>query len=133
LSSIIQKIVASLINGGFIFLITLPIGLANKFSTGWKFSFIIIFYIYEALCGFIKGKRDIGMIIESTHWEQEPSLVRYLFYNIFYSLSFGSMLFYFKYPFDLLIINLIVLQLPSYLIFKKTFHGLLTNMVTIKL
>ncbi|HPQ79900.1 MAG TPA: hypothetical protein PLG47_05570, partial [Candidatus Dojkabacteria bacterium] len=53
-------------------------------------------------------------------------------YAILYTLSYTTVVFYILFPFDLLIINLLFLQLPFVILKRTTLHGYLSgNMCTI--
>ena len=72
------------------------------------------------------------MRIINAEWEDEYSLKRKLLYSFLYTLSFSTFLIWIWFPFDLLILNLLLLQLPFVLITGRTVHGYFAGMVGVK-
>ena len=74
------------------------------------------------------------MILVKTYYDHERTIAQKLLYACLYTLSFSTLIFYIWFPFDLLLINLVVIQLPFILKFGNTFHGFLSgNVKTIKM
>lgn len=67
------------------------------------------------------------MIIIKTKYERDKSFLELLIYVIFYTISFASILFYIWIPFDLLLVNLVIIQLPIILVKETTFHGFIAG------
>jgi hypothetical protein len=129
----IEKLNSSFINSVIAFTLSVPFYLVWGISINWKISVISIFFLYEIFFIFAKNKkRDVGMIILNHYWIYEPSNSRYIFYNLLYTLSFASLIFYIWVPLDLFFINILCIQLPMVLTKKTTLHGYLTQLSTIK-
>jgi hypothetical protein len=73
------------------------------------------------------------MIILKARWKGDNSYWNFLLFISLYTLSFSTLLFYIVFPFDLFLINMILLQIPTIILKKTTFHGFLSgNMIGIK-
>lgn len=131
-TSILQKLFASIINVGLILIVSSFLIFLIGFNIKWKIVTIILFLIYELVFLFTKSKRDVGMMIIGSSWQILPSNAQYVLYNLLYTLSFSTLLFHIKFLGDLLLINLLFIQLPFVIFTKTTFHGYLANMKTIK-
>lgn len=127
-----EKIASSGVNILIAGLFFLPILLVSRDILFLKWSLVAIFFLYEMICFLSPGRRDVGMIAIGSSWKRNPSFGRYLIYNLLYSLSFSTILIYWIFPFDLLIANLLLLQLPSVIITGTTLHGFLSGMETVK-
>ena len=53
-----------------------------------------------------------------------------LLYDIFYTASFSTIFFSILFPFDVLLLNILFIQLPMVLLTKTTLHGYLAGNVT---
>lgn len=132
-TSIIQKLLASVVNALFVIAISLPFYFYFGLDFRYKFSVVIIFFFYEQLPMFTKNKRDLGMLVVDSHWKVPFSTTQYFIYNIFYTLSFSTLMFYIWFPFDLLLLNLLILQTCMIHFTGRTLHGYISNMQTIHL
>jgi hypothetical protein len=127
-----EKLTASTANVLAVLILSAPFWLKWGSNINWKLTTIILFFSYMTLPGFIPGKRCLGMLAVGAYWEKEPSFGRYALYNLFYTLSFSTLLLYIWMPFDLLLINLLAIQLPMTLITHHTLHGYIANLSTIQ-
>lgn len=94
---------------------------------------ILSFFILNFLFLLIHNKA-IGMMIIGSHFEREPELKEILVYCILYSISFSSLLFYIFIPFDIFVLNMLLIQLPTVKKTGTTLHGVLAgNLRTIKI
>ncbi len=130
-TSIWYKLYSSMINITLILFITSPLFLIYGFDTKWKLLTIFTFLLYELILIFTKQKRDLGMIIMGSYWKEPFTNSQYILYNLLYTLSFASLFFYFIFPGDLLLINLLLVQLPFVVLTKYTLHGYLSGMITV--
>ena len=53
-----------------------------------------------------------------------------LLYNIFYTASFSTVLFSIVFPFDILLLNILLIQIPMVFFTKTTLHGYLAGNIT---
>ena len=125
-----EKLSTSILNVIIILLIFLPfyfIAELNLFQA--KILFICLFLIYNIISLFFLERRDIGMVFMKTYWEKDYPWWKLGIFAVFYTLSFATILFWVYYPFDLLVLNLLVFQLPTILLTGYTLHGLLSGKV----
>lgn len=131
ITTVAEKLFASIINIIFVILVTSPLLFILGFSTKWKSITIIVFLFYELILIFTKQKRDLGMLVIGSYWKQPFTISQYIIFNIFYALSFATLFFQIIFPGDLLLINLLLIQLPCVMLTKYTLHGYLSGMVTV--
>ncbi len=67
------------------------------------------------------------------YWRKHYTFRQHIKFNIFYTLSFSTIMLYVWFPLDLLILNLLLIQLPMSLITGTTLHGYLSGMETVKI
>lgn len=99
----------------------------------WKISVIILFGLYESFIFIFQRDRCFGMKIMDTYWRKHYTFRQHLMFNIFYTISFSTVLIHIWFPLDLLIINIIFIQLPMTLLTGTTLHGYLSKMETVKI
>ncbi len=126
-SSTFQKLMSSVINILITLIIFIPFYFLVEETITRKFILIGIFFIYNFLFLVFNNSRCLGMIIMNTHYDKIHPKKNQLIYLILYTLSFSSLLFSVFFPFDLFIINMVLLQLPSIILKKTTFHGYLSG------
>jgi hypothetical protein len=125
--------------GASIFNALIALGLATPFlilfgpTLYWRISIVVLFGLYESFIFLYEKDRCFGMKIMDTYWRRRYSFRTHLLFNIFYTLSFATIVIYIWFPLDLLLINLLLIQLPFVLITGTTFHGFLSNMHTVKI
>jgi len=129
-SSIFKKLSASIINVIISFILFIPFYFIIKDTFIQKVIFIIIFFVYNLLFSLFGEWKCIGMIIMKLKYKENYSRQQLILYNILYTLSFSTLLFYIYYPFDLFIFNMMFLQLPTIIIKKTTLHWYISGNVT---
>lgn len=132
ITSALEKLFSSIINAGVVLLISIPIYLLYGFNWKWKILTLALFFVYETMFLLTKDKQDLGMLALGSHWKKPFTNNQYILYNLFYTLSFSTLLFHLLFPFDLLLLNLIIIQLPLVTFTGYTLHGYLSGMVTVK-
>ena len=129
----IEKLTSSVVNSIIVFLFALPLGIYLKFNLNWKLITIMLFLILSVISLLNKERRCPGMMITKTYWKNNYSIQQYLLYNFLYTLSFSTLFFWIKFPFDLFFVNIFLIQLPTVLLTKTTLHGLVSGkMITVK-
>ena len=118
---------ASVINIIITLFIFIPFYFLVGETTINKFILIGIFFLYNLFFLIFNNSRCLGMIIMNTKYAKKYPKKNQLIYLILYTLSFSSLLFSLFFPFDLFIINMLLLQLPSIIIKKTTFHGYISG------
>lgn len=101
-----------------------------------KIFIVILFVIYNLGCFLFNKNRDLGMAMVGVYWKQNYNRAQQLFYIILYTLSFTSIFFHIFFPFDLLLFNVVLLQVPSLFYGGMYFQNLLAGkmeLVTTKL
>jgi len=127
-TSVWEKLIPSLINASTALILSIPFYLYWGLNIKWKLIAILIFYIMQVLDTHENIKfRCFGMRIFGTVWEKNYSRLQRNVYSILYTLNFSTLFFHIYFPFDLFLANMLLLQLPSVLISKTTFHGLLAG------
>ena len=127
-TSILEKLIPSLINAALVFALSLPFYFWFGFGLKWKISAILIFYILQVIDTHESVSfKCFGMRIFGSVWEKRYSRFQRNLYSILYTLSFSTLFFYIYSPFDLFLANMFLLQIPSILISHTTFHGLMAG------
>ncbi len=130
-TSLFIKILASIANVLITGMIQWLISNIIEVGAYWRMSWVILFFAYNLAFMFLRiDAREPGMWLAESYWEQLPNTMQKLTYSILYTLSFASLLYWLFFPFDLLLLNLALLQLPTYLSTKNTLHGAITGLRT---
>ncbi len=125
-TNVVYKLLQSVVNVLVTFIFTLPFLFVYGITIEWKISWITIFFLYNLFFEFIYG-RCFGMILFNTHYEARKLPIEKVVYIMLYTASFSTILFYIWVPFDLLVFNLLILQLPCILLTGTTLHGFLSG------
>ncbi len=125
---IIGRLLSSVLNSAVAFAASLPLGFIWGFSFRWRVSVIIIFFLYMFLITLL-DKRSLGMSVSGVYYAKNYSFFKKLFYRILYTLSFATLLIWVWFPFDLFLINMLLIQLPSILLTGFTIHELLAGKI----
>jgi hypothetical protein len=123
----IQKLSVSIINTFFVVLLSLPFYLICDFTTTYKIILVLLFFLYNLSFIFLTKNRCLGMIILNIQWKKEYPIKNQLIYVFLYTLSFSTIVIWIFFPFDLLLFNLLLIQLPCVLITGTTLHGYLSG------
>ncbi len=129
----LEKFVASFFNAIIALGLSVPFLIIWGPSLYWRISVIIIFGLYESFIFLYQKDRCFGMKIMDTYWRKHYTFRQHIKFNIFYTLSFSTIMLYVWFPLDLLILNLLLIQLPMSLITGTTLHGYLSGMETVKI
>ena len=129
-TSIVQKLGASIINIIIVFIFFLPFyfTISNNFVR--KLILIGIFLLYNILVVVCNNNRCIGMILMNTKRDRTYSKWNQILYLILYTFSFSTILFRFIFPFDLLLCNIVLVQLPMVVFKWTTLHWYLSGNMT---
>lgn len=125
-TSAFYKLVTSVINVFLTFIPTVPALLYYGIGTEWKLVWIAIFFVYNFLCEVVFG-RCVGMMILGTSYKVRGVFLDKILYVSLYTASFSTLLFNVCFPFDILLVNLLLVQLPCVLFTGTTLHGLLSG------
>lgn len=129
----LEKLSTSCINMLFVFILCFPFWTWDMEVGQLKLISIFTFFIYSLSVIFVPKNRCLWMILLGTYWKKKYSRNQHFTYAVLYTLSFSSLLFWVFFPLDLLILNILILQIPSIILTGTTFHGYLSwNMITVK-
>lgn len=128
----LEKLSASVINVLAVFAVFIPFIFLNTSGQSKKLIFCLLFLAYNIVIIFVSRNRCLGMYVTNTYWQENYSMRSQVAYAFLYTLSFVSLLFWYFFPGDLLLVNLLLVQLPFVLLTKTTFHGYFSgNMLTV--
>ena len=128
-----EKLFTSLINAVPACLLLLPwlwLGLAR-----WQYQLLLVgLFLAENLLSLaLADYRLPGMVLQGSRWQRDYPLRQRLLHALLYTASFASAVYWLWFPGDLLLLNLLLLQLPSVLLTGTTLHGWLSgHMVDVK-
>ncbi|MEK7588224.1 MAG: hypothetical protein AAB438_00205 [Patescibacteria group bacterium] len=91
-----------------------------------KILFLLLVFIAQIVFVFLNNGRTLSHVIFKTYHKEKYKNWQWLVWSIFYTVSVASILFWVYFPFDLLILNLII-QYITYLIAGTTLHQLLAG------
>lgn len=123
----LQKLSISIINTFFVALLSLPFYLIFAFNTTYKIILVLLFLLYNLSFIFLTKNRCLGMILLGVYWKKEYPVKQQIIYAFLYSLSFSTIIIWIFFPFDLLLFNLLLIQLPCVLKTGTTLHGHLSG------
>lgn len=122
-----EKLFVSIINTIFVVIVSLPAFISFGWSPQYRISLAGIFLAYQLVILLFPSRRSIGAIITKTSWNKEYPLVNHIIYAVLYSFSFSTLLIWVIFPFDLLLINLLLIQYPMIRRTGYTLHGYLSG------
>ncbi|MGA2666990.1 MAG: hypothetical protein ABSE91_02775 [Patescibacteria group bacterium] len=96
-----------------------------------KLFIILLFLLYNLGCFFLNKNRDIGMAMVGAYWKQQYPKPQQILYIALYTLSFASIFYHIFFPFDLLLFNIVLLQVPTLLFSGMTFPAFLAGRMQI--
>ncbi len=134
LTTAAEKLLNSAINAGIAFLLFSPFWFLTEFTPLTK-KVILIFFFFtlKLILIFWFNNRSPGMVITKTFWKKSYPWYNQLLHAALYTLSFSTMLFWIYFPFDIVLGNILLIQLPTVLKTGTTLHGYLAGkMVTVK-
>ena len=121
------KLAKTIINTCFVLLVSLPFLLYFGFDWRYKIAVIIIFFIYQLIVALTPMHRDLGDLITKTHWIDSYPTKNHVAFAFFYTASFSTVFIWLYFPFDVLLINLLIIQLPFVLKTGYTLHGYISG------
>ena len=119
----LQKLSVSIINVFFVLLLSIPSYIHYGFSVQYKLILVLIFLLYNLVFVFTTQNRCLGMILLNIYWKEDYPIKNQIIYVFLYTLSFSTAVIWVIFPFDLLLFNLLLIQLPFVLITGTTAHG----------
>lgn len=86
-----------------------------------KLFILIVFVLYNLLFFFFNKNRNFGMILVGVYWKENYPKSKHLLYLGLYTLCFACIFYHVFFPLDLLLVNIVFLQVPSYIFRGKNF------------
>ncbi len=123
----LEKLLVSLINTLPVVICSLPFLVLWGFVIEYRIALAIIFLTQQLIIVFTPHRRSLGMIILNVSWNKTYTVFSHLIYALLYSLSFSTIVFWVVFPFDVLILNLLFVQLPMVYFTGYTLHGYLSG------
>lgn len=93
-----------------------PIFLFTKDPVTLKVLFVLFVFISQLFFVLLNNGRTFSHMIFKTYHKESYKIWQYFVWSIFYSLSVSTILFWVFFPFDLLILNLLI----QYIVYVKT-------------
>jgi hypothetical protein len=121
------KLAKSIINACFVLLVSLPFLLYFRFDWRYKITVIAIFFVYQLIAALSPRHHDLGDLITKTHWIKSYPTKNHVAFAFLYTASFSTVFIWLYFPFDVLLINLLFIQLPFVLKTGYTLHGYLSG------
>lgn len=122
-----DKLLVSVINTAVIVLASVPFFVIWGLSLEYRLSLIGLFLLYQLVILFFPGRRSLGAIVTKTVWLQRYPLSSHLIYAFLYTASFATLVIWVYVPFDLLLVNLLLIQWPMVHFTGYTLHGFLSG------
>lgn len=122
-----QKLFISVINVCFVATLSIPYFIALGFTFEYRLILVLLFLAYQLVILLFPKRRSIGAIVTRSFWNKEYSLKNHLIYAFLYTLSFSTLVIWIIFPFDLLLINLLLVQWPFVQRTGYTLHGYLSG------
>ena len=122
-----QKLLVSVLNTSFVALLSIPFFILLGFTFEYRLILVLIFLAYQLIILLFPGRRSIGAVVTHTYWNKDYSIRNHLIYAFLYTLSFATLVTWIVFPFDLLLINILAIQLPFVTRTGYTLHGYLSG------
>jgi hypothetical protein len=118
-----QKLLVSIINTGFVAVLSIPFLILLGFTFEYRLILVLIFLSYQLIVLLFPGKRTIGAVLTHSFWKKNYPLKNHVVYAFLYSLSFSTLVIWIVFPFDLLLVNILLIQWPFVQQTGYTLHG----------
>lgn len=122
-----EKLLISILNSIPVVLLSFPFLIVWGFDIEFRITLSLLFFAQQLVILLTPSRRSLGMILTNVSWNQAYPLHNHLIYAFLYSLSFSTIIFWVVFPFDVLIVNLVLIQLPMVYFTGYTLHGYLSG------
>ena len=119
----LDKLLVSVINFVVVVIPTIPFW----FIGYWRVALVGFFLVYQVIVAFSRSGRSFGMVLLGICWAEDYPIRNRLIFAVLYTMSFATIVVWVFFPFDLLVLNLLIVQLPVVLVTGKTLHGFLSG------
>ena len=120
-----RKLLASSLNA--ILAIAMATPTLDHSWEAFRIAAVLNFFLYNLLFLACNENRCLGMIGFGLRWRGPFEWRRHLAHNLLYTASFATLFWFVVFPFDLLVANLLLLQIPALLTRGQTFHALVAG------
>lgn len=117
----------SVVNVSFVLLVSLPFLLTMGFDWQYRVILVLLFLAYQLVVAITPKRIDFGDLVTRTRWIKKYPTRNHIIFAFLYTLSFSTFVIWVFFPFDLLLINLLFVQLPFILKTGYTLHGYLSG------
>jgi len=121
------KLANSIVNVSFVLLLSLPFLYILGFGFEYRIVLVILFLTYQLVVAITPKHIDFGDLVTRTRWIKKYPQKNHITFAFLYSLSFSTFVIWISFPFDLLLFNLLLIQLPFVLKTGYTLHGYLSG------
>ena len=121
------KLINSVVNVTFALIISLPFLFFLGFTLRYRVILALLFLTYQLIVALSPKHIDLGDLVTGSRWIEKYPLKNHVIFAFLYSLSFSTFVVWVFFPFDLLIFNLLVIQLPFLLKTGYTLHAYLSG------
>ena len=122
-----HKLLVSITNTALVAVLSVPFLVLLGFILEYRLILVLIFLAYQLVILLFPGRRSLGAILTHTVWSKAYPLKNHLIYAVLYSLSFSTVVIWVVFPFDLLLVNLLLIQWPFVRKTGYTLHGYLSG------
>ena len=123
----IEKLSVTLIDTALVLVLSIPDYLIFGFNNYYKIIVVLLFLACNLTYILVSKNRCLGMILLNIYWKRNYPIKNQLIYAVLYTLSFATAFIWLFLPFDLLLVNLLLVQLPLVLKTGSTLHGYLSG------
>lgn len=121
------KLMNSVVNVAFVLVISLPFLFLLGFTLRYRIILALLFLAYQLIVALSPKHIDLGDLVTGSRWIEKYPLKNHVIFTFLYSLSFSTFVVWVFFPFDLLIFNLLLIQLPFVLKTGYTPHAYLSG------
>lgn len=121
------KLANSTVNVLFVLLMSLPFSFLMGFTTEYRIILVLLFLVYQLIVAISPKHISLGALATRTSWIKEYPLKNHIIFAFLYTLSLSTFVVWVRFPFDLLLVNLLLIQLPFIAKTGYTLHGYLSG------
>ena len=121
----LDKLIVSVVN----IIPSIAVALLLYSYTDWRVVLVGSFLVYQLIVALTPTKRSIGMRSLRIDWAKDYPIKNHIIFALLYSLSFATAVTWIVFPFDVLLVNLLCIQLPMVLKTGYTLHGYLAGKI----
>lgn len=124
----VEKLITSLVNASIITVLSMPLIFILDFNA-WRWSVVGLFFLYHMTFVVTESRGCLGMRVIGTFYSEKFQTNQYILYSILYTMSFATLFWWVLFPFDVFLVNMLLIQLPTILITGTTLHGFVSGKI----